>query len=111
MDYSVPLEVVRAEAKRIIESHPNWDKKFWNVQVTDTTDRALQVRILATASDSGKAWDMRCDIREAIISFLQKNHPGSLPKLRAEFVPNSSLEKAALREFSAGHQSSIPTTT
>ena len=100
MDYSVPLEEFRKEAKRIIENHPKWDKKFWNVQVTDTTDRSVQVRILATASDSGKAWDMRCDIREQIISFLQKNHPGSLPKVRAELGNGSALAEAAIREFS-----------
>jgi small-conductance mechanosensitive channel len=83
-DYSVPIEEIRAETKRLVESNPNWDKKFWNVQVTEATDRAVQVRVLVTASDSGKAWNMRCEIREALIAFLQKNHPGSLPRVRAE---------------------------
>ena len=89
-DYTVPLEALRQETKRIVESHPKWDHKFWNLQVTDTTDRSVQLRVLATASDSGKAWDMRCDIREQLINFLQKNYPGALPKVRAEMQPNQT---------------------
>jgi small-conductance mechanosensitive channel len=83
-DYTVPIEAIRAEAKRLVESNPNWDKKFWNVQVTEATDRALQIRVLMTTADSGKGWNMRCDVREGLISFIQKNYPGSLPKVRAE---------------------------
>jgi small-conductance mechanosensitive channel len=83
-DYNVPVDELRKEAGRLVESHPNWDKKFWNVQVTDATDRALQLRVLATSSDSGKSWNLRCDVREGLIAFLQKYHPGSLPKVRAE---------------------------
>ena len=89
-DYTVPLDELRQETKRIVETHPKWDRKFWNLQVTDTTDRSVQLRVLATASDSGKAWDMRCDIREQLISFLQKNYPAALPKVRAEMHPAQS---------------------
>ena len=84
MDYTVPVDEIRKEAKRLVEHHPKWDKRFWNVQITDTTDRAVQVRVLMTAATSGMAWDMRCDVREGLIAFLQKNHPGALPKVRAE---------------------------
>ena len=87
-DYTVPLEQLRQETKRIVEAHPDWDRKFWNLQVTDATDRAVQVRILATSSDSGKAWNLRCHIREQLINFLQKHHPTALPKVRAEVIPN-----------------------
>jgi small-conductance mechanosensitive channel len=90
-DYTVPLESLREELKRIIENHPKWDRKFWNLQVTDANDRTLQLRVLATASDSGKAWDLRCDVREQIITFLQKNHPEALPKFRTEFSGTDGL--------------------
>ena len=89
-DYTVPLDELRQETKRIVETHPKWDRKFWNLQVTDTTDRSVQLRVLATASDSGKAWDMRCDIREQLINFLQKNYPDALPKVRAEMHPSQT---------------------
>ena len=83
-DYTLPVEEIRQEVKRLVENHPKWDGKFWNVQITDATDRAMQVRVLVTASDSGKAWDMRCDIREQLIAFIQSRHPQALPKVRGE---------------------------
>jgi small-conductance mechanosensitive channel len=84
VDYSLPLDEVRKITQRIVEASPLWDKRFWNVQVTDTTDRAMQIRVLATADDSGKAWDLRCEIREKLISFIQKHHPQHLPRIRNE---------------------------
>lgn len=82
VDYSMPVDRLRAALKQIIEPHPLWDKRFWNVQVTDTTERSMQIRVLATTADSSKGWDLRCDIREKLIAFVQQNHPGSLPQLR-----------------------------
>ena len=44
----------------------------------------MQLRVLATAADSSKAWDLRCEIREKFIAYIQDKHPQSLPKLRAQ---------------------------
>ncbi len=85
VDYSLPLDETRRALKEIIESNPLWDKRFWNLQVTDATEKTIQIRVLATAADSSKSWDLRCDIREKLIAYIQKNHPQSLPQLRASF--------------------------
>jgi small-conductance mechanosensitive channel len=85
VDYSLPLDATRQVLKEIIEKHPLWDKRFWNLQVTDATERTMQIRVLATAADSSKSFDLRCDIREQLIAYVQKNHPQSLPQLRASF--------------------------
>jgi hypothetical protein len=44
----------------------------------------MQVRALVSAGDAGKAWDLRCRVREALIDFLQRDHPDALPRVRAE---------------------------
>jgi small-conductance mechanosensitive channel len=93
VDYSLPLDDARNVLKQIIENHPLWDKRFWNLQVVDTSEKSMQLRILATSADASKGWDLRCAIREQFIGFIQKNHPQSLPRLRAEFEPRL-LEKA-----------------
>jgi hypothetical protein len=80
----MPLEEIRKALKEIIESHPLWDKRFWNLQVTDASEKTMQIRVLATTADSSKGWDLRCDIREKVISYIQKHHPESLPRFRAE---------------------------
>ncbi|HEX3623921.1 MAG TPA: mechanosensitive ion channel domain-containing protein [Verrucomicrobiae bacterium] len=84
-DYSLPLDQAREALKEIIENHPLWDKRFWNLQVTDATDKTMQLRVLATSADSSRSWDLRCDIREKFIAYIQKTHPQSLPRVRAEF--------------------------
>ena len=84
VDYTMPLEEVRKALKEIIEPNPLWDKRFWNLQVTDATEKTMQIRVLATSADSSKGWDLRCDIREKLIAYIQKHHPQSLPRFRAE---------------------------
>jgi len=84
VDYTMPLDELRQALKEIIEPNPLWDKRFWNLQVTDATEKTMQIRVLATSADSSKGWDLRCDIREKLIAYIQKNHPQSLPKVRAE---------------------------
>jgi len=84
VDYSLPLDEIRKALKEIIETHPLWDKRFWNLQVTDATEKTMQLRVLATSADSSKSWDLRCDIREKLIAYIQQQHPQSLPQFRAE---------------------------
>jgi small-conductance mechanosensitive channel len=83
-DYTVPVEEVRQELKRILDSTDMWDGKVWGLQVTDATDRTVQMRALMSASNSGTAWNLRCVVREKLITFLQTRYPQSLPKARAE---------------------------
>jgi len=86
VDYSFPLEEGRKALKRIIESSPQWDRRFWNLQVTDASERTMQLRVLATAEDSSKSWDLRCEIREKFIAYIQEHHPRSLPTVRAQML-------------------------
>ena len=84
VDYSLPLDALRAEAKRIVEQTPEWDGRVFVVQVTDATERTMQVRVLVSAADSGRAFDLRCKVREGLISWIAREHPECLPKLRHE---------------------------
>jgi small-conductance mechanosensitive channel len=83
-DYALPVEAVRAELQRLLQASPLWDGKVANVQVTDATEKALQLRALMSASDASKLWDLRCAVREQLLGFLQRKYPDSLPRLRAE---------------------------
>jgi len=84
VDYAFPVDEGREALKQIIESHPLWDKRFWNLQVSDANDKTMQLRILATSADSSKSWDLRCDIREKFIAYVQKMHPQRLPLIRMQ---------------------------
>ena len=54
------------------------------LQVTDATEKSLQLRALVSAKDSGTAWDLRCFVREQLIAYLRDEFPDKLPKVRAE---------------------------
>ena len=83
LDYGVSMEALRAEFKRILEGSPLWDRKVSVLQVTDAKERSIEVRALMSARDAGTAWDLRCEVREKLIEFVQRSHPESLPRLRA----------------------------
>ena len=87
VDYSVPVDALREELRRIAEASEHWDGKVCGVQVTDATEKTVEVRALVSAADSGKAWDLRCEVREKLIAFLQANYPKALPRVRAELEP------------------------
>jgi small-conductance mechanosensitive channel len=82
VDYGAPVEAIRAEARRVVESAPEWDGRVFAVQVTDTTERTMQIRILVSAPNAGKSFDLRCRIREHMVSFLAREYPQALPVVR-----------------------------
>jgi small-conductance mechanosensitive channel len=85
MDYSIPMEPLRIEFKRLLEQTPLWDGKTSAVQLTDAKEHTVEIRMLVSAHNSSAAFDLRCYIRENMIAFIQQNYPESLPKLRADF--------------------------
>jgi len=83
LDHAIPIDALRAELRRIVEASDDWDGKVCSVQVTDTSEKSIAVRALVSAADSGRAWDLRCEVREKLIAFVRAHHPECLPRLRA----------------------------
>jgi small-conductance mechanosensitive channel len=86
-DYGVPVEEIRGELRRILESTKLWDGKVCGVQVTNASEHTVELRALMSAADSSTAWDLRCLVREKLIEFLRERHPECLPRTRAEIHP------------------------
>ena len=84
LDYRTPMAEVRAELQRICEDDPRWDGRVCVAQVTDASERAIQVRLLVSARNSGDQFDLRCAVRERMLDFLEARHPHALPRLRAD---------------------------
>jgi small-conductance mechanosensitive channel len=94
-DYTVPVEAVRQELRRILDASKDmWDGQVCVLQVTEAEERTLRLRALVSAVDSGTAWNLRCHVREKLIEFLQKNYPQSLPRVRAEIREPAPLPPA-----------------
>jgi small-conductance mechanosensitive channel len=86
VDFRLPLEPLRVEAQRLCHVFEEWDGRVCVVQVLETSERAMQVRILVSASDAGRTFDLRCKIREGLLDFIQRQYPDCLPRIRSETV-------------------------
>lgn len=84
LDYSVPLKALRTEYKQLLDESPLWDGKVYNIQITDSTEKTMTVRMLMSARNASDAWDLRCGVREKLIRFIQENYPTALPRFKAE---------------------------
>jgi small-conductance mechanosensitive channel len=98
LDFSVPVDEVRDEVRRILEESPLWDRRDWVVQVTEIRTSGVELRILMSAADAPSAWDLRCEVREKLLVFLRTRYPDALPRTRIETV-RSAL--AAAPEWAA----------
>lgn len=84
-DYTIPIEPLRDELRRICESTPLWNRKVCVLQISDLFQTNMQLRALMDARNSSDAWDLRCYVREKLIDFIQQNYPQSLPRYRGDF--------------------------
>ena len=84
LDYTVPVDEIRKRLRTIVDESPHWDGQVCGVQVTDAGAQTIEVRALISASDASKAWDLRCEVREKLIAFVQEKYPDCLPRMRAD---------------------------
>jgi small-conductance mechanosensitive channel len=84
LDYTAPVQEIREELHRILQTTELWDKRTWALQVTDATERTIQLRALMSARNSPDAFDLRCLVREKLVQFLQERYPLALPQRREQ---------------------------
>src|SRR5262249_57804920 len=82
VDYTAPIERIRAKAVEIVQASPLWDGQDLKLQVTEAHERTIEVRVIASARSSGDAFDLTCELREKLITFLQSELPSALPRVR-----------------------------
>lgn len=82
VDYSVPVEALRQEFTRVLESTSLWDRRTNSLQVTNLSEHTMELRCLSSARNSSELFDLRCYVREKMIDFVQKNYPDAFPRMR-----------------------------
>lgn len=98
LDWRVPVDRVRERLGEILASTDLWDGRTSVVQITDATGGLVRLRILVSAADSGKLFDLRCVVREELVGYLQETEPTALPLQR---VLMSGAEDPAARRDTA----------
>ncbi|MGB0680062.1 MAG: mechanosensitive ion channel family protein [Polyangiales bacterium] len=84
-DYRLPVDAMRQELDRLLEGNPLWDGEAKGIIVSDCTERTLQLRPLVSAADASALWDLRCQVRERLITWLQRYEGG-------RYLPTGRLE-------------------
>ena len=82
VDYSLPVDELRSALGRILRAEELWDQEVETIQVVDTTDRTMVLRVLVSAGDAASTFTLRCSVREKLISFIREQYPEALPKSR-----------------------------
>ena len=99
LDWMVPVEAMRAAFKQLLSDEELWDGRVSVLQVTDSTGGNVRVRLLVSAENSGNLWDLRCNLREGMVGWLQDQAPYSLPRVRLEPRPTSAPPLEDREEF------------
>ncbi|MCF7975298.1 MAG: mechanosensitive ion channel family protein [Phycisphaerae bacterium] len=82
-DYTVPVDAVRQTLQGILDKSPLWDKRVCVLQVTNATEKTMELRALMSTANASDGWDLRCQVREKLLTYIQESHPDALPRTRA----------------------------
>jgi hypothetical protein len=85
LDYTAPVDRIRDKAAEFV-AQSKLNGKLVNVQVTNTSVQAMEVRVLVTAHNAATTSDLCAELRERLIGFLQSEYPGALPRQRNQIV-------------------------
>ena len=111
VDYTTELEPLRAEATRLAHGSKDFDQRVCLLQVVDTSDRAMKLRLIVSSPSAGQSWDLCCLVREGVIAFMQRTQAHALPRIRAEVsgpptdrMPVASAPSAGVEARLAGER-------
>jgi small-conductance mechanosensitive channel len=94
VDPTAPVQIIREKLTEIAGESKLWNGKVVNLQVSDCSETAMQLRALVSANSASAVWDLRCEVREKLIEFLQREYPSALPRRRYETVGEPEMEPA-----------------
>ena len=92
VDFTVPFDAMRAELDRMLHANDKWDGRVGVLPVTDAVEGLVRVRMLVSAPNAGALFDLRCDIREGMVAWLQRTNPYALPRKRIEYQSDSGRQ-------------------
>ena len=98
LDWSAPMALIRAKVEQLLNATDLWDGRTWGVQVTDSTENTVTVRVLVSAKNSGHLSDLRAYMREQLISWIVSEQPWARPVQRIEPRQTVTVEQDMSRE-------------
>ena len=97
VDPAADVERIRARFIEAVKANSRWDGRVAILQVTDHKADALELRGLLSARNAGIAFDLRCKVREAMMTFLRTEMPEALVRSRQRVEADQSVEQLFTR--------------
>lgn len=107
VDYTFPVDELRAEFTRLLNESNLWDKRVNVLQVTDIKESSMEIRALMSAKNSSQAFDLRCYVRENLMKFIRDHHPESLPRSRHSFPEHIQLKPDFIERLAPGKEKEV----
>jgi small-conductance mechanosensitive channel len=101
VDHTAPVEAIRTKLTEIASQSKLWNGKVLSLQVSDCKETTIELRALVSANSAAAAWDLRCEVRERLIEFLQREHPSALPRRRYQTVEDAAPRPGEAHEIRA----------
>jgi len=95
VDYTFPVTELRTKLSEVLKDNLLWDKNIAELLVTNTNARTMELRATFSAKNASDVWNLRCNVREQLIGFIQDKHPDSLPKLRKMDIAKTDIYEAS----------------
>jgi Small-conductance mechanosensitive channel len=92
VDYTVPVDDLRQQLRRVAESSPLWDRKVCGLQVTNLSERTMELRCLVSSRNASENFDLRCIVREQMIAYIQQEYPNAFPTTRFAATSEISVQ-------------------
>ena len=89
VDYTAPIDRIREKAIASV-AESKLAGTVVNVQVTNTSAQAIEIRVLLKANNAANTADLCAEVREKLIGFLQREFPNALPRQRNEIIEPQS---------------------
>ena len=101
LDYRAPVGIIRQKFRDIVKESKLWDGQTAALQITDFKEGTMELRLLMSARSSGAAFDLRCEVREKLIDFIQHEHPEALPHSRQVAAKSAPEADAMPKDLSS----------
>ncbi|NUL45892.1 mechanosensitive ion channel family protein [Cellulosimicrobium funkei] len=96
VDWRVPVDATRERLKALLESTDLWDGKDSTIQVSEALGGTVKLWVAVSARNAGDLWDLRCLVREDLVSFLRSEHPEAIYAQRFAETPAHAPSLAAV---------------
>jgi small-conductance mechanosensitive channel len=104
VDWGTPIDEIRQEVTRVLESSDLWDGRRNFVMISNVVGATKQLQIGVSAANPENLFALQSLVREKVTDFLIENHPESIVRNRTEALTQPTPPPAETDATHAGRE-------